>query len=140
MSNPFFSIAIPTRNRQELLADLVRSLLAQSYKNFEIIICDNSTDNETQEVLSHFEDDRITNIRTGNLKMADNWNAATERASGDYLLLISDKAVLKQGSLNFLYELIQEKKYDCITWDFDQYIDLENRYIFGSADDDVFFC
>ena len=122
MYQPFFSIVIPSRDRDYLIHDLIWSILEQSFSDFEVIICDNSSNNLTQEVISQFEDNRIINIRTGNLKMADNWNVGINSVSGQYLMVISDKGFLKQGALSYLYDLIIEKKHKCITWNLDTFV------------------
>jgi len=119
---PFFSIVIPTRDRSGLVSSLIWSLLEQNFANFEILICDNSNNNSTQEVLSKFNDDRIINIRTGNLGMSENYNAGINSATGKYLMCISDKGFLKQGALSYLHELIIAENHQCITWALDNFV------------------
>lgn len=121
-SLPFFSIVIPTRDRSDLISSLVWSLLEQNFSNFEILLCDNSNNNLTQEVLSKFDDDRIVNIRTGNLGMSENYNVGINSASGKYLMCISDKGFLKQGALSYLHELIFAENHQCITWALDSFV------------------
>lgn len=50
--NPLITCIIPTRNRPELVTRAVKSVLNQSYGNYEIIVIDDSTDNLTQEIFS----------------------------------------------------------------------------------------
>ncbi len=57
MSNqqkPKFSIVIPTYNRAELLKKCLDSLVAQTFKSFEVIICDNGSTDHTQEIVDSF--------------------------------------------------------------------------------------
>ena len=122
MNKPFFSIVIPSRDRADLINDLIWSILQQNFSDFEIIVCDNSSNNLTQEVISQFKDDRIINIKTSNLKMFENWNVGINAVSGLYMMLVSDKGFLKQGALSYLYELIDLKKYKCITWSLDTFV------------------
>ena len=49
--SPFFSVLIPTRNRPNLTADLINSVLSQSFSDFELIVADNSSDEETQTII-----------------------------------------------------------------------------------------
>ena len=121
-SVPFFSIVIPTRDRSDLIEGLIWSILEQSFQEFELIVCDNSNNGLTQEVLSNFEDDRIVNITTGNLEMSENYNVGINASSGKYLMCISDKGFLKQGALRFLYDLIINEKHQCITWALDNFV------------------
>ena len=122
-ANPFFSIVLPTRNRPDLISSFIKCTLDQTFQNFELIICDNSSNELTQQAISEFSDDRIVNLRAGGLKMSDNWNYGIHAISGQYLLLISDKGLLKQGSLEYLFSLIEEEKHDCITWRLDPFVD-----------------
>ena len=54
MDSIFFSIIIPTYNRCDLLRKAVNSVLTQTYKNFEIIIIDNYSNDNTQELVESF--------------------------------------------------------------------------------------
>ncbi len=52
---PLFSIVIPTRDRPNLLKDAIQSALEQEFDDYEIIVSDNSTNSETQKLVSEFE-------------------------------------------------------------------------------------
>ena len=86
-NSPLFSILIPTRDRPSLTEDLIDSILIQNFTDFELIISDNSTNNDTQEVLNKIDDHRVINYQTGNLNMADNWESGIDQCSGLYLLI-----------------------------------------------------
>lgn len=51
-----FSVIIPTYNRAELLRRAIQSLVSQTYKDFEVIVCDDGSTDHTQEVVSAFSD------------------------------------------------------------------------------------
>jgi glycosyltransferase involved in cell wall biosynthesis len=125
---PFFSILIPTRDRSNLLGDLIFSILDQNFSNYELIIADNSEKEETQNILNQINDKRVINLRTGGLKMADNWETGIQACSGTYLLLFSDKMVLKPGSLGYLYQYINQHSPSCVQWDLDAFFDEELKY------------
>ena len=126
---PFFSIVIPTRDRAFLLKDLIDSIVSQDFDDFEIIVADNSKELLSQDLLGNYKNEaRLHNVKTGNLNMADNWETAINSASGQYLLLFSDKMILKQGSLKFLKEYINQNNPDCVTWNIDAYYDHNNVY------------
>jgi len=127
--SPLFSVLIPTRNRPSLTADLINSVLSQSFSDFELIIADNSSDEETQTILKNISDPRLVNLKTGGLNMADNWETGISSCSGSYLLLFSDKMVLKEGSLDYLASYINKYSPDCVNWDIDSFFDNELTYI-----------
>ena len=126
---PFFSIVIPTKDRAFLLKDLIDTIVSQDFDDFEIIVADNSKELFSQDLLGNYKNEaRLHNVKTGNLNMADNWETAINSASGKYLLLFSDKMILKQGSLKFLKEYINQNNPDCVTWNIDDYYDHNNAY------------
>ena len=80
MSRPFFTVAIPTKNRSERVADAVKSVVGQTFADVEIIVCDNSDEADaarTAAVVGGFDDARVRYERTnGRLSMPDNWEHA----------------------------------------------------------------
>jgi len=136
MKQPFFSIVIPTKDRPILLEDLLASIFNQEFQDYEIILSDNSDDNLTQEMLLKFSDERIQNVRRHGLNMADNWDQAIELCQGKYMLLFSDKMLLKQGSLEYLKQKIDLTQADCITWTIDVFCDTEMAFFPKDIDED----
>ena len=65
MNQPLVSICIPTYNRPELLARTLRSCETQTYRNFEIIICDNSDNDASGELVARLNDPRIRYYKNG---------------------------------------------------------------------------
>jgi glycosyltransferase involved in cell wall biosynthesis len=57
------SIIIPTYNRANYIADTIKSVQAQTYKNWEMIILDDGSDDNTQEIVEQIGDDRIRFIK-----------------------------------------------------------------------------
>jgi len=137
MKNPFFSIVIPTKDRAHLLEDLLISILDQNVDDYEIIISDNSEDNLTQAMLLKYSDPRIRNIRRHGLTMADNWDQAIELCQGKFMLLFSDKMLLKKGSLKYLQQKIKDTQSDCITWTIDVCCDTEKAFFPKNIDQDL---
>jgi glycosyltransferase involved in cell wall biosynthesis len=62
-NKPVVSVIIPTYNRSRLIARAVKSVLDQTYKNFELIIVDDASTDNTEEVVSSFNDKRIRYVR-----------------------------------------------------------------------------
>jgi glycosyltransferase involved in cell wall biosynthesis len=78
---PKLSIGIPVFNGQEFLPELLDSLLAQTFRDFEILICDNASSDQTPEICSEYErrDSRIHYLRNSrNLGATANFNQVFE--------------------------------------------------------------
>jgi glycosyltransferase involved in cell wall biosynthesis len=62
-SKPTVSVIIPTYNRRQLIARSIKSVLNQTYRDFELIIVDDGSTDGTSEVVAGFNDERIRYIR-----------------------------------------------------------------------------
>jgi len=127
MQTPYFSIAIPTKNRSWVLKYAIESLLLQTFEDFEIIVADNDDGPKTRELVESFDDKRIKYFRSGNLSMVDNWEFAISKANGEYVLVIEDKQALKLYALETLYNVTNSEKPGCVRWVWDSFSDSKKR-------------
>ena len=111
---PFFTVVIPTRNRTELFIETLQSVLSQEFDDFEVIVSDNSTDDNTQAAIEPFRDiPKLTVLRTdGSLSMPKHWEFATTQALGRYVLVLTDRSVLKPHALNAIHAAISSSAED----------------------------
>ena len=58
-SKHFFSVIIPTYNRRNFLKIAVESVLAQTFENFELIIVDDGSTDDTSRIAKDYQDKRI---------------------------------------------------------------------------------
>jgi len=63
--SPTVTVVIPTYNRAHLIGRALRSVLAQTHQDFEIIIVDDGSSDDTEEVINNYPDQRITYYRHG---------------------------------------------------------------------------
>lgn len=91
MNNPFVSICIPTYNGEAYLHDCIRSCLAQKYDNFEVVICDDGSTDNTREIIESYrlKDGRIRYHKNEkNLGLVGNWNRCLDLASGEWIKFV----------------------------------------------------
>jgi GT2 family glycosyltransferase len=104
---------LPTYNRGKLAKVCVESILQQSFKDFELIVINDGSHDETQNVLAEIEDDRITvyqNLQNEGLPRSR--NKAMNLAKTDYIMFVEDDITLEPTSLERLYkttQLLEEK-------------------------------
>lgn len=92
---PNVSVCIPTYNRVRYLTYAVRSVLAQTYDDFELIICDDASPDNTAEVVQSWDDPRIRYIRhPENIRRSRNMRSGFEAATGNYFIKFDDDDAL----------------------------------------------
>src|SRR3954454_14751931 len=85
------SIVIPTRNRAELLSRAVRSVLRQTYPDWEVLIVDDASSDDTGDVVQHICDRRVRYWRHPvNEGVAADRNTAMAHSTGRYVAFLDD--------------------------------------------------
>lgn len=85
-SEPLVSVVIPTYNRASLLIKSIQSVLNQTYNDFEVIIIDDGSDDNTEELVESFHDERIRYIRHEvNMGVACARNTGINASSGVFI-------------------------------------------------------
>jgi glycosyltransferase involved in cell wall biosynthesis len=79
---PAVSVIIPTRNRADLLGDAIRSVLHQSFEDFELLIVDGDSEDSTRELVASFSDPRIRYLHVENIGISHSLNSGLEKARG----------------------------------------------------------
>lgn len=95
-----FSILIPTYNGAELVGETLRSILSQNFQNFEILVQDDASLDDTVEVVRKFNDPRIKISRNEkNLGYPGNLASLAQKATGDIIYLMGQDDILGEGAL-----------------------------------------
>ena len=90
-NRPLVSIVMPTWRRAHLIGETIETLLRQSCGDFELIVQDDASPDDTRAVVARFRDPRIRYFRNPvNLGMPGNLNVAIERTRGTYVLVCHD--------------------------------------------------
>jgi glycosyltransferase involved in cell wall biosynthesis len=88
---PRVTVFIPTFNRAGLLRGAIEGVLAQTFDDFQLIVSDNASEDETPEVMEAFSDPRLSYVRQAqNLGLLGNHNWFLERIETDYALILPD--------------------------------------------------
>ncbi len=85
------SVVIPTYNRPELLNNSINSVLSQTYRDFELIVIDDCSSDNTPDVLEGFRDERLRVIRNSSNKgIAAVRNISVSNSQGKYIAFLDD--------------------------------------------------
>ncbi len=88
---PKISVVLPTYNGSKYLAESIQSILNQTMTDWELIIVDDCSTDETPRIVGEFRDNRIHYVRNGvNCKLPRSLNRGFSLASGEYLTWTSD--------------------------------------------------
>ncbi|MEZ8805119.1 glycosyltransferase family 2 protein [Vibrio atlanticus] len=104
--SPLISVILPVYNCEKYIKDSVTSIIRQTYKNFELIIIDDGSTDDTLKILSNFSDERIKIVTRENKGLIFSLNEGVSLSKGDYIARmdaddISDPERL-EGQLRFL--------------------------------------
>lgn len=118
MARPRFSILVPTRNRHETLPHAIRTVLNQTFDDYEIIVCDNCSTSDTRAVVSSFSSSKLRYVRSHSpLAMSDNWELAISNATGEYVIVIGDDDGLLPTALDDLAAIVDQTSAPVIRWE-----------------------
>jgi glycosyltransferase involved in cell wall biosynthesis len=105
MTIPFFSIVIPTYNRQNLVIRAVNSVINQDFHDFEVIVVDDGSTDKTVENITNIDDERISIVTHEiNSGVSVARNTGINKARGIWILTLDSDDELLQNSLSIAYE------------------------------------
>jgi glycosyltransferase involved in cell wall biosynthesis len=91
LNRPKISVLIPTFNYARFLPEAIESVLSQDFQDFELLIVDDCSGDNTAEVVKPYcsRDPRVQLIvHSSNMGMVNNWNYCLERARGEYIKFV----------------------------------------------------
>lgn len=100
------SVIIAAYNNAELLSDTLKSLQAQTYQQFEAIVCDDGSSDATGEVLANFieHDTRIKSLWKLNGGMASAWNMCWSASTGQIVCLLDSDDIFWTNKLSLVVD------------------------------------
>lgn len=109
-----FSIIIPTYNRAAFLPKAIESVLAQTYPNWELIVVDDGSTDNTKGVVAQYSDSRIRYVYQENAERSAARNNGIANASGEYVCFMdSDNYMLPDRLEKLSSYITKEEKQAC---------------------------
>ena len=102
------AVIIPTFNRATVITHTIDSLLAQTHKEWELLIIDDGSTDETKKVVNQYAAKNITCTRTAHRGTPYAWNLGVQRSKSSYVFLTADDVILHPNCLKALTETVQK--------------------------------
>jgi glycosyltransferase involved in cell wall biosynthesis len=112
LSNPFFSIVIPAYNRAYILPQTIESILKQSFNDYEIIVVDDGSKDNTKEVITSLNLPQLKYVYQNNAERSAARNNGVRHASGQYICFLDSDDFYLENHLQVLYDEIANNAFD----------------------------
>jgi glycosyltransferase involved in cell wall biosynthesis len=129
---PSVSLALPVYNGEKFIADAIRSILAQDYKNFELIITDNASTDGTEKICRDFaaSDQRVRYVRNErNLGAGPNYNLGFELSRGKYFKWCACDDLITENFIGACVASLERNHDAVLAYGITQTIDQNGRLI-----------
>ncbi len=105
------SVIIPTYNRAHMITEAIDSVLNQTFKDFELIIVDNYSSDNTESVVKSYADERIRYFKNQNNGLVSiNRNYGIQKSGGEYTAFLDDDDLWLPEKLEKQVELLDSSK------------------------------
>jgi len=109
------SVCIPSYNAGKFIGETIKSVLDSAYQDFEIVVNDDASTDNTREIVESFEDSRIKFYQNQeNVGAIKNWNLAIKKATGEYVGLLNHDDLY--GPFWLTLAVYQMEKHPQIGW------------------------
>ncbi|MCX5657814.1 MAG: glycosyltransferase family 2 protein [Candidatus Omnitrophica bacterium] len=106
-----FSILLPAYNGQEFIAETLKSIFAQGFTNYEIVIVDDNSSDNTVKIINSLGDSRIKLYKNEvNLGYPANLRECYKRATGDIIYLMGQDDILGKNALVDTYNAFKSSE------------------------------
>ncbi|MDO4869037.1 MAG: CDP-glycerol glycerophosphotransferase family protein [Bacillota bacterium] len=113
---PKISVVVPVYNVETYLEDMLKSVKDQTFTDFEVIIVNDGSPDNSQEIIDRFcaEDPRFRSLIKENGGVASARNLALDNARGDYVAFFDSDDKLPETSLEAMYRVAREEMADLV--------------------------
>lgn len=116
MRGPLISVIVPVFNGEKYLAECLDSILQQTYENFELIVVNDGSTDDTANILKDYNsrDSRVNIIFQENRGLSSARNTALDACKGDYFTMVDSDDRVAYNFLEILLALALETKSDIV--------------------------
>ena len=120
-----FSILVPVYNVADYIEDCIYSVLVQTYTNYELILVDDGSTDESGNICDGFANNysQIKVFHKKNRGLIHTRRFALQYATGDYFLMLDSDDMLEKDALEIINDTIEKHQCDCVFYNRKQLID-----------------
>lgn len=108
---PVFSVVIPTYNRSAFLSQAIKSVLCQTFQEFEVVVVDDGSTDNTARIVRSFCDHRLRYFFKENEERSIARNYGVERCSGEYVNFLDSDDYFYPHHLQLAYDSLKERSF-----------------------------
>lgn len=126
------SIVVPIYNGEKYIEDCIRSILLQTYQDWELILIDNASEDDSLGMCKEYarQDDRIEVLHQHrNVGVSAARNLGIEKARGEYITFVDVDDWIRRDYLEQLLHLLKEKKSDMVICGYTKVYDADRKLI-----------
>ena len=119
MNRPLVSVVVNCHNGEKFLKTCIKSVLDQTYKNWEIVFWDNKSTDQSAKIVKSFKDKRIKYFKSNKFeKLYRTRNLAIKKSKGKYICFLDTDDFWSKNKLSSQINLIKRKNYNIIYTNF----------------------
>jgi glycosyltransferase involved in cell wall biosynthesis len=107
---PLVSVVLATRDRAELLARAIPTVLAQRYERWQLVVVDDGETDAVERVLASHEDERIVSVPGPKRGLGAARNAGLDRAGGEVVCYLDDDNLMHPGWLHAVAHVFSQRE------------------------------
>ena len=113
-----YSIVMPAYNAESYIREMIDSIIIQTCTNWELIIIDDGSTDNTGKICDEYADDQIIVYHNENMGQIEARIEGIIRASGEYTLVVDADDRLKPHCLEAIDYVLEKQKYDCVAFNY----------------------
>ncbi len=125
-----YSIILPVRNGSNHVKECIASILSQTFRDFELIVLENASTDNTLDIIHSFDDVRVKVYSTDKvLTIEENWKRAVSVSKNKFITLIGHDDVLDKDYLHVMNDLVNRHPTASLYQAHFRYIDASGKEI-----------
>lgn len=129
MSTPAISVIIPAYNAERTILDTIYSVLAQTFANFELIVINDGSTDQTPELVCSVQDPRLKLFNYENAGLSTARNRGIERSIGQYISFLDADDQWTTDKLELQLKALQQNPQAGVAYSWTTYIDEQGKIL-----------